>query len=140
MTEYPEPVTGAIILNDDGESFLMKSPKWDGQWIVPGGHVEKGETMRECVVREIKEETGLDVTDVRFLGVDDGIKPSGFERDTHFIYLNFVCRAADEDVELDAEEGVEFSWVDPENALTDYETNNSTARLIESYLREDGDE
>jgi|APHM01.1.fsa_nt_gi NUDIX domain. len=44
-TEYPEPVTGALILNEDDDVFLMKSPKWDDQWVVPGGHVEKGETI-----------------------------------------------------------------------------------------------
>lgn len=140
MTGCPEPVTGALVLNDDEELFLMRSPKWGGLWIVPGGHIERGETMRECVVREVKEETGLDVTNVRFLGADDGIDPPGFERETHFIYLNFVCRADDEDVELDGDEGIVYHWVRPETALTDWETNESTTRLLESYLLENGDE
>jgi nucleoside triphosphatase len=135
-TDYPEPVTGALILNEDDEIFLMKSPKWENQWLVPGGHVEKGETMEECVRREVKEETGLEVEEIEFVTVLEGM-PEKFERDTHFIFLNYSCRAENQEVELDQEEAVEHVWIDPKEALnSDLDINDSTVDFIRAFLKQ----
>ncbi|MEJ5328459.1 MAG: NUDIX hydrolase, partial [Candidatus Bathyarchaeia archaeon] len=70
--EYPErPVVGvgAIIL--EGGKILLakrKSTPGEGKWAVPGGLVELGETVEQAVIREVKEETGLDVAIVRKIG------------------------------------------------------------------------
>jgi nucleoside triphosphatase len=134
-TEYPEPVTGALILNENDEIFLMKSPKWENQWLVPGGHVEKGEKIEECVKREVKEETGLEVSEIEFVTVLEGM-PESFERDTHFIFLNYSCRAENQEVELDQREAVEHVWIDPEEALgSDLKVNDSTEDFIEKFLK-----
>ena len=115
----------------------MKSPKWDNQWLVPGGKVEKGDTMHETVEKEIMEETGLDVTEIEFLEAKDGGNPEDFERDTHFIFLNFSCRAENQEVELDEREAVEYVWIDPEKALeSDLRINPSTRDFIQTYLQE----
>jgi nucleoside triphosphatase len=136
VTDYPEPVTGALILNEDDEIFLMKSPKWENQWLVPGGHVEKGETMEECVRREVKEETGLEVEEIEFVTVLEGM-PEKFERDTHFIFLNYSCRAENQEVELDQEEAVEHVWIDPKEALnSDLDINDSTVDFIRAFLKQ----
>ena len=132
--EYPEPVTGALILNEEDQIFLMKSPKWDEKWLVPGGHVEKGEKIEECVKREVKEETGLKVDAVEFVTVLEGM-PESFERDTHFIFLNYSCRAENQEVELDQREAVEHTWITPEKALeSDLDINKSTRKFIEVFL------
>lgn len=131
--EYPEPVTGALIFGPKERVFLMKSPKWENKWIVPGGHVEKGESIEECVKREVKEETGLSVFDIKFLKLLEG-QPEDFERDTHFIFLNYTCRTQSTDVELDQREGVEHRWIEPEKAVTELELNDSTKEFIEEYL------
>ena len=44
--KYAVPATGALILNENDKIFLMKSPKWENQWLVPGGKVEKGDSMK----------------------------------------------------------------------------------------------
>jgi 8-oxo-dGTP diphosphatase len=76
-TQYPKkPVVGvgAIIL--DGDKILLEKRKNDpskGKWAVPGGLVDLGEGVEEAVVREVKEETGLDVYEPRLVDVVDYI-------------------------------------------------------------------
>jgi nucleoside triphosphatase len=133
--EYAVPATGALILNEDDEIFLMKSPKWENQWLVPGGKVEKGDSMQETVRKEVKEETGLEVKDVELLNVKDGGNPDDFSRDTHFIFLNFTCRAENQEVELDQREAVDYTWIDPEEALrSNLDINEGTEVFIEEFL------
>lgn len=50
---------------------LRRNPPEAGRWSVPGGRVEPGETIARAVVREVREETGLDVVTVRELGTID---------------------------------------------------------------------
>jgi nucleoside triphosphatase len=136
--EYAVPATGALILNEGDEIFLMKSPKWDNQWLVPGGKVEKGDSMKETVRKEIREETNLEVENIEFLEAKDGGNPEDFERDTHFIFLNFTCRAVNPgEKELDQQEAVEYNWIDPRDALKRLEINESTCDFIENYLERD---
>lgn len=137
MSEYPEPVTGALILNENHEVFLMKSPKWENKWIVPGGHVEIGETMENCVKREVKEETDLDVENIELLYVKTG-EPDSFEREVGFIYLNYTCQVENQEVELDNREGTEYVWIKPEEALEELELNDSSREFVEKYLEEKG--
>jgi nucleoside triphosphatase len=135
--EYAVPATGALILNENDEIFLMESPKWENQWLVPGGKVEKGDSMKKTVRKEVREETGLEVKDVEFLEVKDGGNPDDFERDTHFIFLNFVCRAENQEVELDEREAVDYKWIDPEEALeNNMDINDSTRDFIRTWLQE----
>lgn len=135
--EYAVPATGALILNENDEIFLMKSPKWENQWLVPGGKVEKGDSMEKTVKKEVREETGLEVTDIEFLEAKDGGNPEDFERDTHFIFLNFVCKALNQEVVLDEREAVDYRWIDPQKALEgNLDINNSTRDFIRTWQQE----
>lgn len=135
MTEkYAVPATGTLILNNQEKIFLMKSPKWENQWLVPGGKIEKGDSMKETVRKEVKEETNMEVTDIELLDVKDGGNPDDFERDTHFIFLNFICRAATQEVELDQREAVEYTWIEPKTALEELDLNSSSREFIEKYM------
>ncbi len=66
MTELagpvPKPGAGVVVVRGD-EVLLIKrgKPPRMGDWSIPGGRQEPGETIRECALREVKEETGLDV-------------------------------------------------------------------------------
>lgn len=65
--QYPHPTVGAIILNPKGEILLIKSCKWRNKYVIPGGHIELGEKMINSLKREIKEEVGLKIYNIKFI-------------------------------------------------------------------------
>jgi len=115
--KYPEPTVGALIFNQEDKVFLMTSPKWQGEYSLPGGHIELGETIEEAVKREIKEETNLDVFDIQFLMVQECIFSEEFYKKKHFVFLDYICKTKDADVILDDKEGTEYVWVTIDEAL-----------------------
>jgi 8-oxo-dGTP diphosphatase len=64
-------VAGCVVRNDEGQYLLVqeKQPKVYGLWNLPAGHVDKGETIEEGAIREVKEETGYDVELVSKIGI-----------------------------------------------------------------------
>jgi len=118
MTEqkYPEPTTGALIFNQEGKVFLMTSPKWKGKYVVPGGHIEMGETIEQALRREIKEETNLDIFDIKFIIMQEFIFGEEFHEKRHFIFLDYACKTNGTDVILD-KEGSSYIWTDIDEAL-----------------------
>ena len=80
-------VTGVVI--EDGRILLLNQDTDAGRsWSLPGGKVEKGETLAEALVREMREETGLDVEPGRLLYVCDYLPGNG----THVVHLTFEAR------------------------------------------------
>lgn len=59
-TEFEKHFTASALVIDNGKVLLVNHKKF-GVWLYPGGHVEKNETPDQAVIREVKEETGLDV-------------------------------------------------------------------------------
>ena len=114
--KYPEPAVGAIILNDNGEMLIVKSPKWM-TYTIPGGHVEVNETMEEALRREVKEEVGLDVEIIKKIDAFDAINPAEFKYGKHFIFIDFLCRAKNTKVKVDENEITNFMWIKPEEAM-----------------------
>ena len=131
--KFPEPVVGALIFNQENKIFLMKSHKWKNKYVIPGGHVELGEKMEDALIREIKEETGLDIFDIKFIIYDEFIFDKAFWKKKHFILFDFVCKTNSTDVKLDSE-GQEYIWVDIKEALN-LPIEPYTRKTIEAYLR-----
>ena len=72
------------------------------------------------------------------MNVKNGGNPDDFSRETHFIFLNFICRAEEQEVKLDQREAVDYTWIDPEEALkSDLEINDSTENFIQNFLTSD---
>ena len=55
---FPEPTIGIFIFNQTGEMLLLKSHKWPGKYVVPGGHVELGEQLEEAAIRKARRRQG----------------------------------------------------------------------------------
>lgn len=83
-----KPTTGAFIFNTTGELLLVKravEPE-KGKWDIPGGFMEEWETPEECIGRELKEELGITITNIRLLGVYH----DSYEEDYEYATLNIA--------------------------------------------------
>ncbi len=135
---YPEPTAGALILNEKEEVLLCKSPKFNNKFIIPGGHVEIGETLEQTLKREVKEETGLEIEPVKFINFYNAINPKDFFEKRHFIFFDFLCKVKDKSkLLLDNKELTEFLWIEPEKALKELDLEVYTKKIIVDYLKGD---
>lgn len=133
--DYPEAVVGALIVNDDEKVLLAKSDKWSGKWTIFGGHVELGEKMKVAVLREVKEETGLEVEIETQLDFMESIFDKDFNGKRHFIFLDYVCRfRGNEEVKLNEEFEGEHAWFSIDEAKK-LDLPDGDKKIIENYLK-----
>jgi 8-oxo-dGTP diphosphatase len=88
--EQQRPRIGAaVLIEKDGRFLLGLRNKQNafGTWVIPGGGVGWGETIQDAAVREIKEETNIDVEIVRFIGHKEIINLPGSYHSVVFYYL-----------------------------------------------------
>lgn len=94
--EYPErPFVGVgAIIVDDGRVALIRRgrPPLEGEWSIPGGAMELGETVRQGAMREAFEETGLVVEVKELLGVFDRVLHDAEGKVLyHYVLVDFLC-------------------------------------------------
>ena len=130
---FPEPTVRILIFNPQGELLLTKSHKWRGKYVIPGGHIELGESVVKTARREIREETNLEIHDIEFLIWQEFICDEEFWKPRHFIFLNFTARIDQGEVILN-DEAEEFIWIDPQKALEELDIDSYTAISIQEYL------
>lgn len=85
---------GGLILDPDDRVLLVKTRKWSGTWGIPGGKIDYGETMEAAYEREIREETGLELSESRFIMIQDCIESTEFVHRRHFLLVNYLSRTA----------------------------------------------
>ena len=108
MTDVVEVAVGAVALRDD-ELLLVRRGRGPaaGEWSVPGGRVHVGEELHEAVVREVAEETGIEVIVERFLGWVERIGAGH-----HFVILDFAVSVLDPGQSpVAGDDAVEVAWV-----------------------------
>lgn len=124
MTESAEGATlhrtivVGLVRNRVGDLLLCRmSPNrgvFPGQWGLPGGGIEPGETMEQALRREMLEELGVEIDDIRPAFFKDGRHMKTFAdgsmREIYMIFLLFHCRAVEEELSLN-EEFKEYRWV-----------------------------
>ncbi len=132
--DRPVATVGALIHNGAGKLLMIRTHKWSNLWGIPGGKIERGEASEDALKREIREETGLAVSDVLFVMVQDCIDSPEFFRREHFLLLNYIARADSDEVTLN-EEAQEFVWVSIDEARQ-LELNAATKILLDRVIDE----
>ena len=124
----PVATVGALIDDGAGRVLMIRTHKWGHRWGIPGGKIERGESSTDALRREIREETSLEIADIRFAMVQDCIDSPEFQRPEHFLLLNYTARACSTEVQLN-DEAEEYRWLSPADALA-LDLNQPTRSLI----------
>jgi 8-oxo-dGTP diphosphatase len=107
------PGVSAVVVNDIGEILLARRSD-NGQWSLIAGSVDPGEQPADAAIREVYEETGVDVVVERLAGV--ALHPVRYPNGDVCQFLNvwFYCRAVGGRARVNDEESVEVAWFAPE--------------------------
>ena len=110
--------TAVLFFNVQGELLILK-PDYKNSWLVPGGSNDEGESPLRCAIRETKEEIGLDISELRLVGVyhspQNGIAPDSLK----FIFDGGIL--AEDQIEkivLQKEEFEEYMFKDSTEAIS----------------------
>lgn len=122
------------VIQNEGKYLLCKMASdrgvFPGQWALPGGGMEPGETIEEALKREIREELGeaLKITNITPWTFRDDVRiktySDGMTEEIYMIYLIFDCLSANRTINFN-EEFQEIIWVEPE-ALKNIDLNEAT--------------
>lgn len=132
MYQSPQKVGVEVFLRKQNKVLLGKRKNCygAGDWGLPGGHLEAKEKLVETAIRELKEETGLDVlsSDLQLISIVDDIR-----EDQHYIHVSFELDIVDiEPKVMEPEKCEEWKWFPldqlPDNIFIGHK------RIFESYL------
>jgi 8-oxo-dGTP pyrophosphatase MutT (NUDIX family) len=111
-----EAVSASLVVVVHGDAVLMMFDAWRAQWELPGGTREQGETAQQTAVRELREETGIDLPDLTFAAVAEFELTNPVRREVLAVYrvqLRTVPRLVVND------EALGFRWWRPVEPVSD---------------------
>ena len=125
---------GAVVIHE-GRVLLVRRGHEPliGQWSLPGGLLELGESLTEGVVREVREETSLTVEPVELIELLDRIHRDGNRIQYHYVIADYLCRVVGGTLKA-ASDADDARWVEP----AEWESNHAlaldsvTVRVIEA--------
>jgi len=137
MRSYPDrPIVGVGAVIVDGDRVLLVRrghPPLKGEWSLPGGAVELGETLDAAVKREILEETRLDVNVECLVDVVDRVHQAPDGRvEYHYVVVDYLCTSASKAVAAGSDAD-EVRWV-ARAELPAYRVADTAIRVIDKAL------
>jgi 8-oxo-dGTP diphosphatase len=131
--EYPErPMVGVGgVVISQGRALLVRrgSAPLQGQWSIPGGMLEVGETIVAGVRRELAEETGIEVRVGELIEVFERITPDASGKTQyHFVVLDYLCEILSGEARA-ASDVVDVAWATP-TELASYSISETATRVI----------
>lgn len=135
--EHPkQPLIGVgALIVENGRVVLIKRGKAPllGEWSIPGGMLELGETLRQGAEREALEETGLVVRATELLGVFDRVVPDAEGKIIyHYVLIDFLCERVSGELHAGAD-AADARWYKPEE-VADLALTEDTAGVIRAAL------
>ena len=138
MRKFPDrPIVGvgAVVVDGNGHVLLVKRAHepLKGEWSLPGGGVEVGETLEAAVAREILEETGLTVDVGPVVEVLDRIQHAPDGRvEFHFVIIDYLCHAAGDRLTCGSDAD-DVRWVRPDE-LAAYRVTDKATSVINKAI------
>jgi 8-oxo-dGTP diphosphatase len=128
MAERPEVCVGAVALDDD-RLLLIRRGRGPaaGDWSVPGGRVERGETLADAVVRELAEETGLEGVCDELVGWVERIGPRH-----HYVILDFRVTVLSSIQPVAGDDAAEAAWV-PRDQVAELKLVDGLAEFLHEH-------
>ncbi len=133
----PRPVlgVGALIFNRDKILLVERGKEpLQGYWSLPGGVLEVGETLEEGIIREVREETGLEVKPVKMLEIFERIiRDAQGVAEYHYVLVDYICRVTGGQLHA-ADDASRAAWV-ARRSLPSYQITVGTLPVIEKGFR-----
>ncbi len=132
----PSAAVAAFILNRNGKILIERRKKdpAKGMFDLPGGFVDVRETAENAIVREVMEETSLNVTDAKYLFTQPNVyRYSDF--DVHTLDIFFLCTVEDETQMKAADDAAECMWMKPEDIRTEQFGLRSVRQALHIFLK-----
>lgn len=109
----------AIVIKDNKDVLLiqrsLESRAYAGWWALPGGKVEAGELLKDAIIREVKEETGLDIEYVDMFDIYDALGRDPRGRKISIVYF---CTPLDKDqIPIAGDDAIDVGWYSIEHVL-----------------------
>jgi len=135
--EYPDrPVVGVGgVIISDGRALLVRRgiPPLEGQWSIPGGMLESGETLLLGVRRELLEETGIEVTVLELIEVFERINLDGEGKARyHYVVLDYLCEAVRGEARAGSDV-TEVAWATPAELAQFALTETATRVILKAF-------
>ena len=126
---------GAVVLDGDRVVLVQRGREpQKGLWSIPGGALRVGETLEEGTRREVREETGLEVSVVERVEIVDRIvRDSQGRVEYHYVLVGFLCRFEGGELKP-ADDADAARWID-RDALDDLSMTPGTPAVIEKAFR-----
>jgi ADP-ribose pyrophosphatase YjhB (NUDIX family) len=128
---------GAVIVHEDRVLLVQRGREpMKGRWTIPGGLIEVGEMLHEAVVRETREETGLDIEPMELIELLDRIHREEGRVRYHYVIADYLCRVTGGTLAA-ADDAAAARWVERAelNSHSALAIDPITARVVEAGLR-----
>lgn len=129
-SHFPKISPCAIVLvRRDAEVLLVRNAAWpEGRYSLVAGFLGLGESLEECAAREVKEETGIDISDITYVGSQSWPFPSQ-------VMVGFVATYAGGELAVDHEELEDARWFNIASLPTLPPTRSIARRIIDTFCR-----
>ena len=129
-----KPITTLCYIEQDGKYLMLHRTKKKqdingGKWIGVGGHLEEGESPEDCLVREVREETGLHVSRMKF-------NRTRFFEPSNTLMCNFTAYVDNAKALHINQEIDRCKWFTPEEARANIRPNSLAEWFLDAYLDE----
>ena len=134
---------GGVVVHESRALLIRRGhPPLEGEWSIPGGMLELAETLEQGVVRELREETGLDVKVVELIEVFERIFPASPAADGspgdltrprfHFVILDYLCEMRGGTLAAGSD-ALDFAWA-REEELVKFDLTVAATRVLRKAL------